>query len=221
MQPARLPHDRVPATYRWIAPVHDLLAVVVEAEARRLAMGWARARPEERVLDVATGTGLNLAPLLRACPGGSVEAIDLSPAMLRRAERRAERVAASMPNPPAWRTRLGDAYALDFPDASFDLVVNSFMLDLLPESDFARVLAEFRRVLRPSGRLVVMTMALGPRWYHRAWEALYRVHPPLLGGCRGVDVLPAMRAVGFARTRRAFVSGWTYPAAVLYGEKQS
>ena len=58
-----------------------------------------------------------------------------------------------------WELRIGDAYALDHPAASFDVVVNCFMFDLLPEADFGRVLGEFHRVLRPSGRLVLANLA--------------------------------------------------------------
>jgi ubiquinone/menaquinone biosynthesis C-methylase UbiE len=48
----------------------------------------------------------------------------------------------------------GDPRQLPFEDESFDLVVNGYMLDLLPRDEIPRALGEFRRVLRPSGRLV-------------------------------------------------------------------
>ena len=42
---------------------------------------------------------------------------------------------------------------------SFDLLINNYMFDLLPEPDFEPVLAEFGRVLKPGGRLVLANMA--------------------------------------------------------------
>lgn len=212
MQPARLPHAAVPGTYRWIAPTYDLLALTVSARARRLALDWAAVQDGERVLEVAVGTGLSFRRLLEANPSGWTEGIDRTPAMLRRARRRARRAPTDR-----WRLGLGDAYALDVPDASFDLVLNSYLFDLLPAADFDRVLRGFYRVLRPGGRLVLFHMTPGPRPAHRLWEALYRLWPPLLGGCRGVRAAPAVERAGFEAVRRTVVTEWSLPTEVLFG----
>lgn len=214
MQPARLPRAAVPRHYTWIAPVHDLLAMRVEARARRLGLAWAAVEDGEAVLEVAVGTGLSLPALLAATPSGHVVGVDVTPAMRWRARRRARQSGYTN-----WAIVPGDAYALPFPDAAFDVVISSYLFDLLPEADFERVLGEFGRVLRPGGRLVLVNMTLGPRWYHRLWEGLYRLAPPLLGGCRGVRVAPALAAGGFTGVRRAFVSQRTFPSEILFGRK--
>lgn len=214
MLPARLPKSAVPSTYRRIAPTHDWLAVLVEARARRLGLDWFDVRDGETVLEVAVGTGLSFRHLLRANPNGWTEGVDLTPAMLRRARRRAEQAPANR-----YRLYLGDAYALDADDDTFDGVLNSYMFDLLPAGDFVPVLREFKRVLRPGGRLVQVNMAPPERWYQRGWEGLYRLHPALLGGCRGVQTAPFLREAGFINVRRRFVSQWTFPSEVVYGKK--
>jgi hypothetical protein len=56
-------------------------------------------------------------------------------------------------------------------------------------------------------------------WYQGGWEALYRLHPALLGGCRGVQTAPFLREAGFVNVRRRFISQWTFPSEVVYGEK--
>ncbi len=212
--PARLSKSAVARTYAWIAPVHDPLARLVEARARRLGLAWLDVRDGEAVLEVGVGTGLSFERLLRRNPGGWTEGVDLAPAMLRRARRRARR--ASTGN---YALHLGDAYALDAPDAAFDAVLNSYMFDLLPADDFVPVLREFRRVLRPGGRLVQVNMTKPRRWYQRGWEWIYRLWPPLLGGCRGVEMAPSFEEAGFVNVRRRFVSQRTFPSEVVYGVK--
>ncbi len=91
------------------------------------------------------------------------------------------------------------------------------MFDLLPEQDFPAVLAEFRRVLRPGGRLALVNMTVGEHWYNKIWERIYRINPALLGGCRGVQILPLMEESGFANTKREYVSQMTFPSEIVYG----
>jgi ubiquinone/menaquinone biosynthesis C-methylase UbiE len=167
----------------------------------------------EAVLEVAVGTGLTFERILKSNPSGRNEGIDLTEAMLIRAERRAAR--SGLRN---YRLAVGDAYVLGFPDASFDALINNYLFDLLPQQDFLTVLEEFRRVLRPGGRLAMVNMSKGERWYNGIWEQIYRINPALLGGCRSVTLLPQLVECGFIETKREYVSQWTFPSEVVYAE---
>ncbi len=212
--PARLTGSAVTAAYTGMAPIYDLWGRLTETRARERCLEWAQIRDGEAVLEVAVGTGLTFAEIVKRNPAGRNEGVDLTPAMLERARRRA--AARGLRN---YHLSVGNAYSLDYPAESFDVVVNNFMFDLLPEPDFVTVLAEFARVLRPGGRLVLVNMAHGERWYQRTWELVYRVAPALMGGCRGVELVQPLQGLGFKAVKRQFVSQATFPAEVVYAVK--
>jgi ubiquinone/menaquinone biosynthesis C-methylase UbiE len=207
---ARVDKSRVPGIYRRIAPTYDAWGRLTESRARDRCLELAAIRDGEDVLEVAVGTGLAFKRILSANPNGRNEGIDLTAEMLARAEAKAAKAGAGN-----FRLRVGDAYDLDFPDDSFDVLINNYMFDLLPQDDFPVVLGEFRRVLRPGGRLAMVNMTSGERWYNGLWERIYRLSPALLGGCRGVLLQHVLEQCGFARVRREYVSQFTFPSEIV------
>ncbi len=212
MPDAQIEKGQVADIYRKIAPSYDLWAWLTESKARNRCLQMAAIQDGEDVLEVAVGTGLAFERILQSNPSGRNEGIDLTEAMLVRAEKRAAKSGSSN-----YRLRVGDAYDLDFPDKSFDVLINNYMFDLLPQQDFQIVLAEFYRVLRPGGRLAMVNMTTGQRWYNGIWERIYRINPALLGGCRSVSLLPQIELCGFTQTRREHVSQLTFPSEIIYG----
>jgi len=107
----------------------------------------ARLTPGQRVLDMATGTGIAAEAALDAVgPSGHVTAADDTPPMLEQARKRL----GGRPNVAFAVERAG---SLTFPPSSFDTVLCSMALMIFP--DRMGVLSEFHRVLRDSGRLTV------------------------------------------------------------------
>ena len=94
--------------------------------------------------------------------------IDLSPVMLEAARSRAAALGRQVD------LRVGDAMALDFPDAGFDTV--AFCLTLCTVPDDRRAIEEAARVLRPGGRLVAVEHVRSPnpvvRFVERLWEPI-------------------------------------------------
>jgi len=119
---------------------------------RRRAVSLCRVTPEDAVLDVACGTG-DLAEAFAQAAPARVVGVDFTGEMLDLARRKAGRRhrPAGVPEP---EYLLGDAVALAFGQASFDIVSIGFGLRNIAEP--RRALCEFRRVLRPGGRLVVL-----------------------------------------------------------------
>jgi ubiquinone/menaquinone biosynthesis C-methylase UbiE len=204
----------IPVVYAAKAPFYDLFATLAESRARDRALALAAVQDGETVLEVAVGTGLLFAELLRRNPHGRTEGVDLTEAMLARARAKAARAGTT-----SWRLRVGDAYDLDFAAGTFDLVLNAYLLDLLPETDFPHVLGELHRVLRPGGRLVLVNMARAAHWGYRLWEAVYRRRPAVVGGCRGVEVVEPVRRAGFRITAIEQVMQVGFASEVLHGVK--
>jgi len=105
--------------------------------------------PEMDVLEVATGTGLIALGIAGAAR--SVTATDFSEEMIAAAKRK--------PAPDNVTFSVADATALSFADASFDAVIVSNALHIMPAP--VKALAEIRRVLKPNGLLFAPTFSQG------------------------------------------------------------
>jgi ubiquinone/menaquinone biosynthesis C-methylase UbiE len=99
--------------------------------------------PNARVLDVGCGTGEWSRRVAQLWPGAEVKGVDVLPASVAWATRQQAALA------PRLSFAVGDAYALDAPDASFDFVACRHVLQAIPEPQ--RVIAELARVTRPGG----------------------------------------------------------------------
>jgi ubiquinone/menaquinone biosynthesis C-methylase UbiE len=207
---AKLGKPEVVDVYTGTAPLYDIWGVLTETHARERALALANIQDGESILEVAVGTGLTFEGILRANPNGENVGVDLTPAMLAKAKSRAAKTGKKN-----YQLQVGDAYGLDFPDAHFDLLMNNYMFDLLPEKDFMAVLTEFKRVLKPNGRIVLVNMTQGEKWYQRFWETVYRINPRLLGGCRGVLVSAILEKAGFKNIRREFISQLGFPSEII------
>ena len=100
----------------------------------------------QQVLDIGCGTGF--LALRFAEMGHAVTGVDLSPQMIDRASRKAEQAGLKID------LRIGDASALDYGDETYDIVAARHVVWNLPHPE--RGVAEWLRVLRPGGRLILI-----------------------------------------------------------------
>lgn len=129
--------------YRLYAPIYDTVARPLE-RGRRRAIDRLDPRPSDRILLVGCGTGTDLDYLPDEA---AVTAIDLTPAMVRRTEERAEAL-----HRPVGLV-VGDAQALPFDDDAFDAVLLHLVLSVVPDPE--AVVEETTRVLSPDGRVSI------------------------------------------------------------------
>lgn len=142
---------------------------------RRAAVEAVGAAPEERVLDVACGTGLVSAALVERW-GCRVVGLDQSAPMLGRARRKL----AADPR-LAERVTLveGEAEALLFADGEFDHLTFTYLLRYV--DDPAATLRELARVVKPGGRISSLEFCLPRRIWFWPWRLYTRVGLPALG----------------------------------------
>lgn len=181
--------------YNKIAKVYDLLAESSEGPMRDEGLKLLGVRPGERVLEIGFGTGHSLAAIAEQVgPGGRAFGIDLSDAMVSRAQE----LLASKGLAARAEVRQGDAEPLPYPDGAFDAIFMSFTLELFDTADIPKVLAECRRTLKPGGRVGVVAVSREgqPGMVMRLYEWTHK-HFPNLVDCRPIYARRAFEASGF------------------------
>ena len=159
---------------------YDLIAALFsfgqDPRWRRTMVRAARPAAGDRVLDVATGTGLVAAALVRGS-GCSVVGLDQSDEMLARAR---ERIAGDPQLAERVTLERGEAEHLPFADGSFDALTFTYLLRYV--DDPASTMSELARVVKPGGRIASLEFGVPPRRVLRLlWRAYAWVGLPLLG----------------------------------------
>lgn len=157
---------------------------------RRAMVARVAAGPSDRVLDVASGTGLVARELVRRY-GCSVVALDQSPQMLAGARERLARE-------PRLATRIelvqGEAERLPFEDAEFHHLTFTYLLRYV--DDPGATLAELARVVRPGGRIAALEFGVPDPPWRAAWRLYTRIGLPALGRAFGRDWFRVGRFLG-------------------------
>jgi ubiquinone/menaquinone biosynthesis C-methylase UbiE len=144
--------------YRHVARWYDGIFGGMNAGLRGIGLKMFPPRAGMEVLDAGCGTGIQLAAYQRA--GCRVTGIDASPAMLEVARRRLGEGAS---------LTVGDAARMPYSDRAFDLVLAATVLHEMPPMVRIATLGEMKRVLRPSGRMLLIDFAPGRVRPVRGW----------------------------------------------------
>ena len=151
-------------------------------------VAWLQVPPGSRWLDVGCGSGALTETALAEAEPESIEGVDTSEAFVA--------YAASRVTDPRASFAVADAQALDRPDAAYDAVASSLVLNFLP--DPARGAAEMRRVVRPGGVVAgyVWDYAGEMQLMRRFWDAAAELDPAAadldegrrMAGCNPADL---------------------------------
>lgn len=180
----------------------------LEHRALACALDLAAPEPHESLLDAATGTGLVLRTLARRpAPPARATGVDVSAQMLARVG----------PLRDGWSTLHADATALPLADGTYDVAVAAYLLQVLGAVDREATLVELHRVVRPGGRLVLVTpWAAQPG--RALLAALARAAPATLRGLNPHDPRPGLAAAGWTIRRAVDLRGG-YPSLVVLANR--
>jgi demethylmenaquinone methyltransferase/2-methoxy-6-polyprenyl-1,4-benzoquinol methylase len=202
--------ERTRSYYAWRAAGYDKVTTY-EIEHHREAIQSADIHPEDRVLEVACGTGRATIELAsRLGVNGKLNALDLSEAMLGHAQRKVTEFGLL----DKVEFKIGSAQVLPYPDQAFDVLYNSYMFDLIAVNQFKPILEEFTRVLKPRGKMILVNMSKDTArmtLYERVYEAV-RLFP-----CRPVAMESYVRELGFANVKRVYRKSYTRSILLPFG----
>jgi demethylmenaquinone methyltransferase/2-methoxy-6-polyprenyl-1,4-benzoquinol methylase len=158
---------------RWYDQVGALMSFGQDPRWRRALVDAINPQPGQRILDVATGTGMVALALINREPECEIVGVDQSPDMLGVAR-------ARLDGNRAITLVSGEAEHLPFPDAGFDALSFTYLLRYV--DDPAATMRELARVVKPGGRIGMLEFGVPARSRLRAlWRAHTRVGLPLIG----------------------------------------
>ncbi len=207
---ARASYDRMSRSY-------DLFAGAFEKRLRDLALERLGIAMGEAVLEIGFGTGHCLKQIAEAVgKEGRVCGVDLSAGMLAESRKRLDRAGMS----DRVELHCGDAAQLPYADETLDAVFMSFTLELFDTPEIPVVLGEIRRVLKPNGRLGVVSLSRedGISLMVRVYEWLHERLPQYID-CRPIYVEQALKEAGFQLTHSEKEGLWGLPTKIAVGVK--
>ncbi len=196
--------------YKKVVWFYDLWSGLTESKAAKLVLDLADIKDNQHVLEVGCGTGLVFKKMVMKNPHGKNTGMDLSPDMLAKARQRMLKTGYTN-----YELMEGDVLNLDFPDNSFDVLINNFMIDLMPEETFDKIAGKFFRLLKTDGIIVISTFGMGSKF----WSWLAKSMPDLLTGCRPVSFGRNLLNAGFQVEEDIRISQNTFPANILKARK--
>lgn len=173
-----------------------------------------------RVLEFGCGTGRLARRLLEGPLPAQARylGVDVSPVMVDLARRRLA------PFEEGAEVRLVDgAPRIPVPDSGLDLLLSTYVFDLLPEAHVRAVLADAHRALRPGGAVALAGLTapvnLSSRIVMGLWSTVHAVAPRLVGGCRPLRMERFLNPQQWRVRHRSVVTPRGVASEVLVVEK--
>jgi len=212
---ATLSQAEIPAVYGSLSKTYDIWGKLAESRARNRAIELADITDGQIILEVAVGTGLGFYEIVRRNPNGTNIGVDISTGMLKKAIKRLTKLPEAN-----YELKVESAFNLEAEDNYFDLLMNSYMFDLIAFGEMDVVLREFRRVLKKNGKLILVNMTEGKTFGSGIYNLVYRISPKFFGGCRAVKLSSKLEKHGFEIRTREYHQQLCFPSEVILARKK-
>jgi len=201
--------------YKNVVWFYDVWSALTENKAANKVLKLAQIKDGVKILEVACGTGIVFEKIVKRNLTGKNVGVDLSPHMLAKAKKRLQKTKYRN-----FELKEGDVLNLDFKENTFELVINNFMIDLMPTETFKTIAKIFYKILKPNGRLVVSTFSYGTKGIHKFWFWIAKNLPTLLTGCRPIAFKSYLIEAGFEIENIVEISQNTFPSQVICALKK-
>ena len=207
--------DEAKASYNRMSRWYDRLAGSSEKKYRDIGLEKLNAQAGERILEIGYGTGHCVQALATAVTStGQVCGLDISEGMHAISQERIETAGLSA----RVDLRVGDATALSFPPESFDGVFMSFTLELFDTPEIPQVLQQCHSVLRPGGRIAIVSLIKKPGKAVALYEWVHEKMPTAVD-CRPIYAQTDLTAAGFTIQDITALSMWGLPVEIILASK--
>ena len=196
-----LEYKQIKRAYAIMSPMYDLLFDKIFHPGRVAAVQLLGIKPNDLVLEVGIGTGLNLPLYPQDC---HLVGIDLSRQMLKKAQEKV--LEDGMKNVTL---KVMDASRLEFPDGHFDHVLATYVISAVPEP--VKVLREIRRVCKERGHIVILNHFKSEHPVIGAFEELAAPLCAQLGWKTDLRLTPLLKEAGLTTEqvhRVNLLNGW-------------
>lgn len=215
--PVHRSHKEARQLYDRLSSLYDLVAGAFERKHADTGLERLSIQSGETVLEIGFGPGYCLQRIAQSVGAkGRACGIDISPGMLQVARRRLEKAGLTD------RVGLfcGDAVKLPYRENSFNAVFISFALELFDNAEIPEVLGEVRRVLKPEGRLGIVSMSrdYGEPVILRLYEWAHNRWPKYLD-CRPISVEKSLLDTGYRIQSREMARLVGLPLEIVIASK--
>ena len=203
------------STYDRLSRWYDAIAGSSEKKYRDLGLHKLNAQKGERILEIGFGTGHCILTMAEAVgPEGKVYGIDISEGMLAITRQRIAQAGLA----DRVELHVGDALDMTHDFGPVDAVFMSFTLELFDTPEIPRLLRQCHAALKPSGRIVVVSLIKKPGTAVKIYEWFHERMPKYVD-CRPILAQSDLVNAGFHICDATALSMWGLPVEIILAEK--